>query len=54
MVVDWGHALQIGGVGFGIVFVVLIILAIAIWLTGLVITRIGTSKDETGNDKKGA
>ncbi len=52
MAVDWGFAGQIGGVGFGIVFAVLIILAVAIWLTGLVISKIGTSKDET-SEKKG-
>ena len=54
MTVDWGFAGQIGGVGFGIVFAVLIILAIAIWLTGLIIRRIGTDKEETGENKKGA
>ncbi len=54
MEVEWGRALQIGGVGFGIVFLVLIILAIAIWLAGLVISRIGIGKDETGDSKKGA
>ena len=54
MTVDWGVAGQIGGVGFGIVFAVLIILAVAIWLTGLVTSKIGTSKDETSDDKKGA
>jgi sodium pump decarboxylase gamma subunit len=55
MTVDWGFAGQVGGVGFGIVFAVLIILAVAIWLTGLVIRRIGTDKkEETSNNKKGA
>ncbi len=52
MTVDWGFAGQIGGMGFGIVFAVLIILAVAIWLTGLVTSKIGTSKDET-SEKKG-
>ena len=55
MTVDWGFAGQVGGVGFGIVFAVLIILAVAIWLTGLVIRRIGADKkEETSNNKKGA
>ncbi len=53
MAVDWGQALQIGGVGFGLVFVVLIILALAIWLTGLVLGKIGTSKAEVSDQKKG-
>ena len=52
MTVDWGFAGQIGGMGFGIVFAVLIILAVAIWLTGLVTSKIGTSKDEP-SEKKG-
>ena len=54
MAVDWGFAGQIGGMGFGTVFAVLIILAVAIWLTGLVISKIGTSKDGTSDRKKGA
>ena len=54
MAVDWGLARQIGGMGFGIVFAVLIILAVVIWLTGLVIRKIDTNEDETSNRKKGA
>ena len=54
MAVDWGLAGQIGGMGFGIVFAVLIILAVAIWLTGLVFSKIDTCKDETTETKKGA
>ena len=54
MAVDWGFAGQIGGMGFGIVFAVLIILAVAIWLTGLVISKIGAGKEETSDTKKGA
>ncbi len=54
MAVDWGLAGQIGGMGFGIVFAVLIILAVAIWLTGRVISKIGISKGETNDRKKGA
>jgi Na+-transporting methylmalonyl-CoA/oxaloacetate decarboxylase gamma subunit len=54
MAIDWGFAGQIGGIGFGMVFAVLIILAVAIWLVGLVIRRIGTGTDETGDSKKGA
>ncbi len=50
----WAQALQIGGMGFGTVFAVLIILAVAIWLTGLVISKIGIGKEETSDRKKGA
>ena len=54
MTVDWGLARQIGGTGFGIVFAVLIILAIVLWLTGLVTGKISTNKNETTDGQKGA
>ena len=54
MAVDLGFTGQIGGMGFGIVFMVLIILSVAIWLTGLVISKVVTGKDETNDSKKGA
>ena len=53
MDVLWGQALQIGGVGFATVFVLLIILAIVIWLTGLVLGKISAGKSETASRKKG-
>ena len=53
MGVSWGQALQVGGVGFGMVFALLIILAIVIWLTGLVLSKISIDKGETGDKKKG-
>jgi len=53
MAVDWGFAGQVGGVGFGLVFAVLIILALAIRLIGLVLSKIGTGKAETGDKEKG-
>ncbi len=52
MAVDLGFAGQIGGIGFGLVFAVLIILALAIWLTGLVLSKIGTGKAEVNNKRK--
>jgi Na+-transporting methylmalonyl-CoA/oxaloacetate decarboxylase gamma subunit len=53
MLVDWGFAGQVGGVGFSLVFVVLIILAIAMWLVGLVLRKISPDKGEVGDKKKG-
>jgi Na+-transporting methylmalonyl-CoA/oxaloacetate decarboxylase gamma subunit len=55
MVADWtwAQAGQIGGVGFGLVFAVLIILAVAVWVVGLVIRRIGAGKGEAEEKKKG-
>ncbi|MEW6033880.1 MAG: OadG family protein [Chloroflexota bacterium] len=35
--VDWGLAGRIGGIGFATVFVVLSVLALAVWLTGIVV-----------------
>ena len=53
MAVDWGFAWQIGGIGFGLVFAVLIILALTIWLTGLILGKLGAGKAEAGDKKKG-
>jgi Na+-transporting methylmalonyl-CoA/oxaloacetate decarboxylase gamma subunit len=51
MGVDWGEALRIGGSGFGLVFVVLIILAVAISLIGLAVRRI--NRDKANSTEKG-
>ena len=53
MTLDWGFAGQVGGIGFSLVFAVLIILALAIWLTGLVIRKISPGKAEVSDKKKG-
>ena len=53
MEVPWGQAVQVGGVGFGTVFALLIILAIVIWLTGLVVNKISVGKGEADTQKKG-
>ena len=53
MEVDWGFAGQVGGIGFSLVFLVLAILAVVIWLMGIVISRVGSTKAEPGNKKKG-
>ena len=49
MEVDWAFAFQIGGLGFGLVFAVLILLAGAMWLTGLALRKIGADRDKTGD-----
>ena len=53
MAVPWEQAIQVGGVGFGMVFVLLIILAVVIWLTGVILNRIDIRKSGTGDEKKG-
>ena len=37
--VDWGFVGQIAGIGFGLVFGILGLLAILLWLVGLVIRK---------------
>ena len=54
MAIDWGFAGQVGGVGFGMVFFLLIILAIVIRLTGLVVNKASFNKNRTEDTKKGA
>lgn len=53
VLLDWGRAIQVGGIGFGVTVSVLIILAVAIWLTGFLVSKTGIGKDEAGNKKKG-
>jgi len=53
MEIPWGQAVQIGSVGFVTVFALLVILAVVIWLTGLVLGKISTGKSETASQKKG-
>jgi Na+-transporting methylmalonyl-CoA/oxaloacetate decarboxylase gamma subunit len=53
MNVDWGFAAQVGGVGFGMVFVLLCLLAAIIWLTGVVVSRTVASESEEATSKKG-
>ena len=52
MEVDWGFAGQVGGMGFGMVFFLLIILAIIVWLTGLVVNKLSAEKNENTEKKK--
>lgn len=54
MGVDWGFAGQVGGIGFGMVFALLIVLAVVIWLVGLVLSKINVPKDDTNDKEKGA
>ncbi len=39
--IDWGLAIKIAGAGFGIVFLVLVILALVVWGASLAIQRMG-------------
>ena len=46
MTIDWGEAVRVGLIGFGWVFMVLVILAVAIWLSGYIIRKIEKPKEE--------
>ncbi len=52
MAVDWGFAWQVGAVGFGVVFAILIILGIIIWLVGRILNKIGAGKVEADAERK--
>lgn len=54
MIIDWGFAGQVGAAGFGMVFALLIILAMVIWLTGIILNRVSAGKNKTDTMKKGA
>ena len=54
MAVDWGFAGQVGGAGFGMVFALLIILAIVIWVTGRLVNKTGGTEDKSNDNQKGA
>ncbi len=54
MNIDWALAGKVGGIGFGLVFGVLIVLASAIWLTGVIFKKLDSGREaEAGKDKKG-
>ena len=54
MVVDWGFAGQVGIAGFGMVFALLIILAIIIWLTGRLVNKTESTQNKNDDSQKGA
>jgi Na+-transporting methylmalonyl-CoA/oxaloacetate decarboxylase gamma subunit len=54
MAIDWGFAGQVGGMGFAMVFFLLIILALFIWIVGRLLTKPGVPEDKTNDSKKGA
>ncbi len=52
MEIDWVQAWQVSGIGFGLVFVVLAILAVVTWLVSLVLNRNSSGSDEDETKKK--
>lgn len=53
MSVPWEQAFQVGGVGFVMVFAILIILAGVIQLTGFIIKKMNPVKGEKDDERKG-
>ena len=51
MGVDWGFAGQVGGMGFGMVFFLLVVLAIIVWFTGMVINKLSAEKNKNAEKK---
>ena len=52
MAIDWGLAARLGGMGFGLVFAVLLILALTIWLMGFSVRIFGMKEPKEDKTKK--
>ena len=52
MDIPWGQAVLVGVTGFGMVFMLLIILGVLIWLTGWITGSTRTSETEATPGKK--
>lgn len=46
--IDWGLVARVAGGGFGVTLLVLVILSISVWVTGLVIQE----SESAGKEKK--
>jgi len=53
MGVDWGYAGQVGGVGFGVVFLLLVILMVVVILVGTIVKKVETGKNQPNGGEKG-
>ena len=51
MSVDWPYAALVSGVGFGLVFAILLILDFFIWLTGKVVPLVTAGKPAAAKEK---
>jgi len=45
--IDWGLVAKVAGGGFGVTLLVLVILSISVWVTGLVIREPESAEKET-------
>jgi len=53
MSIDWGYAGQVGGIGFGMVFMLLVILMVMVILVGKILTKVEADKNKTRRVEKG-
>ncbi len=53
MEVPWAQAVQVGVVGFSMVFMLLLILGIVIGLTGRIMAKVDARKNVVADQKKG-
>ncbi len=54
MPVDWTLAARVGGLGFGLVFILFVILSLVVRLMGWLFLRFGTRSPGTGTKKNAA
>ncbi|UCE97445.1 MAG: OadG family protein [Dehalococcoidia bacterium] len=52
MEINWVEAWQISGIGFGLVFVILAILAVVTWLFSLLLNKKSSDNDQAEARKK--
>ncbi|HEY91859.1 MAG TPA: hypothetical protein G4O07_08505 [Dehalococcoidia bacterium] len=45
--IDWGLVAKVAGGGFGVTLLVLVLLSISVWVTGLVMREPESAKKET-------
>jgi len=52
MAIDWGYAALVSVVGFGLVFVILVVLYFVILFTGKILQKMGLDKPVVESGKK--
>jgi Na+-transporting methylmalonyl-CoA/oxaloacetate decarboxylase gamma subunit len=50
--IDWNEVSRVAGIGFGTVFIVLSLLAVAIWIAGWIIYRLSSRGGEENSSQE--
>ena len=50
--VDWGEAIRVAGVGFGMVIGILAVLAITVWIAGILLHKTTSRSEEKNSQQK--